>query len=145
MVSLWFDNWLAYSDESLGYCVAELRVIMQPVMGDQSIRIPGTDSFLAYVQRFDVVPQLNLRFGTRPRPCPETNTSCYVVKRAFRSNNSRMGDIVQLSQVRKLVDLIPCFGKEANNRLTSETSRQDTNEFWLNKYFNKEVFFHLDH
>jgi hypothetical protein len=51
-----------------------------------------------------------------------------------------MGDVVPLGQVRTLLNLVPRFGAEANTQLTKETSLEFSQEFWLNKYFEKELF-----
>ena len=54
-----------------------------------------------------------------------------------------MGDIVPLRQVRTLLDLVPRFGADANKHSTKETSLEFSLEFWLNKYFEKELFYAL--
>ena len=54
-----------------------------------------------------------------------------------------MGDVVSLGQVRTLLDLVPRFGADANKQLTKETSLEFSLEFWLNKYFKKELFYAL--
>ena len=68
---------------------------------------PCSDVILAYVQRFDIIPQ----------PCPqsleqkglyvEPSTKMYRMKRAYRSDRSIMGGIICLGQVRALVNLVP--------------------------------------
>ena len=54
-----------------------------------------------------------------------------------------MGDVVPLSRLRTLINLVPHFEVEANKRLTKETALEYSSEFWLNKYFNKELFYAL--
>jgi hypothetical protein len=54
-----------------------------------------------------------------------------------------IGDVVPLGQLRALLDLVPRFGAAANKRLTKETSLELSLEFWLNKYFKKELFYAL--
>ena len=54
-----------------------------------------------------------------------------------------MGDVVPLRQIRTLLDLVPRFGEDANKQLTKETSLELSLEFWLNKYFEKELFYAL--
>lgn len=68
----------------------------------------------------------------------------YVMKRATRSDGSPMGDFIHLDQLRTVVDLVPRFGQKADARLTREMSRYYHTEFFLNKYFTKELFFALD-
>ena len=97
-----------------------------------------------YVRRYDIVPQQNpAGHGARRGSFPETATGLYLLKRAKHSNGEYMGDIVPLDQVRVLVDISPRFGHKAPSQLTSANSLQFSSEFWLNKYFNKELFFAL--
>ena len=52
-----------------------------------------------------------------------------------------MGDVIPLSQLRTLINLVPRFGAEADNRLTKVTALEWSSEYWLNKYFDKELFY----
>ena len=54
-----------------------------------------------------------------------------------------LGDIVPLDQVRTLVELTPQFGNEADRRLTQMNASAYCSEFWLDKYFTKDLFFAL--
>ncbi len=112
----------------------------------RSGRIYGGDRFLTYVQRFDIVPQVNpLVSGssTLRGAFPEHSTSLYVLKKGKRSNGTIIGDILPLDQLRTLVDLVPRFGKIANQSLTKDNSTIYSTEYWLNKYFTKELFWSL--
>jgi|ERR1700722_5970759 len=106
----------------------------------------GMDKFLVYVQRFDIIPQSNpSRSGTSIKgPFPDPASTMYAVKRARRSDNSVMGDVIPLEQLRSLVDLVPCFGKTADSRLTQATIMEYSTEFWVNKYFTKELFWAMN-
>jgi hypothetical protein len=98
----------------------------------------GTAEFLAYLHRFDIDP---------PRgsigPCRDPHTDMYRLKRARRSDNTMIGDVVSLDQLRVSVEISPRFGKQADHRLTKETSLDIPEHFWLTKYYNKELFFAL--
>jgi len=132
----------------IGHAVTDIRLIFRVVPDDPaSNAVP--DHFLTYVQRFDVVPQVNPsttgRTGQSPRGCyPEPNSSLYILKRAKRADTSIIGDIVPLHQLRALVDLTPCFGETANRSLTSKNSTVYSSEYFLNKYFDKEMFWALN-
>ena len=67
----------------------------------------------------------------------------YLLKRARRNAGEIMGDVIPLSQLRTLINLVPRFGVEADNRLTKETALEWSSEYWLNKYFDKELFYAL--
>jgi hypothetical protein len=76
---------------------------------------------------------------------PNQNTGLFLLKRAFRANGEIAGDIIPLNQLRSLVDIAPRFGEKADSRLTNTNSLAFATEFWLNKYFNKELFYTLSH
>ena len=109
--------------------------------------LPGTEGFLAYVQRFDVIPQVNPETNVRGA-FPEATSGMYALKRARRYNasgqrGSPQGDIIPLDRLRVPVELTPQFGKKADPRLKKETSLDHWDTFWLSKWFNKELFFAL--
>ena len=74
---------------------------------------------------------------------PDSNMGLYLLKRAVRSTGEVLGEIVPLDQLRSLVDVTPRFGEEAGPGLTNANSIVFAKEFWLNKYFNKELFYIL--
>jgi hypothetical protein len=63
----------------------------------------------------------------------------FVLKRALRSDESRIGDIIPLSHLRMPVYLIPKFGLKADVRLTAQNSMEFSKEFFLNRYYDKDV------
>lgn len=129
-----------------GHHIVQLRLFFRAIPSRRAPYAPGTDLFLTYAQRFDIVPQLNPTFqasSTQRGLYPDPTTGMYVLKRSHRSDGSIMGDVVPLRQVRTLLDLIPRFGPDANKQLTKETSLELCLEFWLNKYFEKELFYAL--
>ena len=98
--------------------------------------------YVAYVQHFDAMPQFNPATQSVTQ-CPESASSLYALKRAQQADNSLLGDIVPIHQLCSLVSLIPRFGEKADSRLNKSNNLFYSNEFWLNKYFNKEMFFAL--
>jgi len=129
-----------------GHHVVQLRLIFCAIPSRRAPYAPGTDLFLTYAQRFDVVPQLNPTVqasSTQRGFYPDPSTGLYVLKRSERSDRTTMGDVVPLRQVKALLDLVPRFGADANKQLTKETSLEFSREFWLNKYFDKELFYAL--
>ena len=103
------------------------------------MEVPDAPSYLAYVQRFDIIPQPTAIPPARAA-IPDPTTGQYVLKRALRSNRSRIGDIVPLSHCRMPIQLTPRFGAKADMRLTSKNSMEWSTEFFLNTYFDKDVF-----
>ena len=100
-------------------------------------RVLRSDTFLAYVQHFS--------HTSPPLACSTTEGAAglHVLKRIVRNNGTRVGDIIPLRHLRSPVHAIPHFGREANPRLTRHTAYELSNEFWLNKYWNKEIFYAL--
>lgn len=66
-----------------------------------------------------------------------------VLRRARRANTEYLGDVIPLDQLRSRASLIPRFGKVANKHLSSTNSFALSEEFWLNKYWDKDFFFAL--
>jgi hypothetical protein len=113
---------------SLGHSVGQLRLIFRPL---------NTQYFAAYVQRFNIVPQ----HGTTDNI--HRGTGMHLLRRAVRSNSSRIGEVIPVTQIRSPAHLIPNFGKEAHPRLTCANSCEVCEEYWLNKYWSKESYFSL--
>lgn len=136
-----FPTWSVHHDSSCcspGFTVAQIRLIIHPIWD------MGTDTplYLAYVQRFDIVPQLSATPPSRAA-IPDPGTGLYVLKRAVRANGSRIGDVIPLSHCRMPVQLVPRFGKKAHSTLTCKTSMERSREFFLNGYFDKDIFQYL--
>ncbi|KAF8952213.1 hypothetical protein BDZ97DRAFT_1909427 [Flammula alnicola] len=129
-----------------GHLVIDLRLIFRIVPSSDSGLAPIPDQFLAYVQRFDVVPQVDPSSSssrTSKGSFPEATSSLYILKRRKRSNGIIMGDILPLCHIRTMVDVVPHLGEAANRSLTAQNSTTYSSEYLLNKYFDKELFWAL--
>ncbi|KAF8869226.1 hypothetical protein BD779DRAFT_1480172 [Infundibulicybe gibba] len=129
-----------------GHSVAQIRIIMHPILKPGFRSHLSLDKFLAYVQHFDIVPQTTRAFpGTRTSRgrFPEPSTGLYVLKRAKHANKVAKGSVICLDTVRAHIELTPRFGDKANPHLTKQTSAGYSSEFWLDKYFDKELFYAL--
>ncbi|KAJ7726477.1 hypothetical protein B0H16DRAFT_1332097 [Mycena metata] len=127
-----------------GHAICQLKIIFCVVPRSGFVAPAGTDQFLAYVQRFDIVSQPNPEGGANG-PFPESSTGMFQLKRSRRADGSVRGDIVPLHRVRARLELTPRFGKVANKKLTSGTSLDYCEDFWLDKWFTKELFWTLSH
>jgi hypothetical protein len=128
----------------LGHMVAQLCLIFHLVPLQGTLSVPRTESFLSYVQQFDVVPQINPKLSgsfTWKGHYPDLASSMFMLKCAQRHDQSLIGDATLLIQLCSLVKLTPVFGEKADNRLTKESSLEYSTHFWLGKYFNKEFFY----
>ena len=120
-------NFQVYVHYLTGHSVAQVRLIFC---------LLHSNIFLAYVQRLK---------ATIP---PSSNTvdsavGMHLLKRAIWNNSAHVGEVIPLRYIRSPAHVIPRFGKEANSWLTIHTSYELSNEFWLNKYWNKEFFYAL--
>jgi len=131
----------------VGHTIADICIIFRIIPSSHRQSEESTqhvyNRFLAYVQRYDIVKQPNPHNTSLRGIYPEPNTGLYLLKKSTRANGERLGDIVPLDQIRALVDVTPRFGAKANRRLTSSSSIAYSTEFWLNKYFYKELFYAL--
>ncbi|KAG1799139.1 uncharacterized protein BJ212DRAFT_1305591 [Suillus subaureus] len=78
------------------------------------------DTYYAYVEHLDVVGLDN-----------------------STANGDRIGDVIRVTQIQAPVHLIPWFGDVAESRLTVQTSMNHSTEFFLNKFWNKQLFYAL--
>lgn len=119
-----------------GFDLAQIRLIFHPVW--------PINTFLAYAERFDVIPQPTHLGGSTRARCPDPVTGMYVVKRSSRSNGARMGGVVPLSQTQIAAPLVPKYGPQADPKLTPRNSLEFSTEFFLNHYFDKELYYFLN-
>lgn len=70
-------------------------------------------------------------------------TGMHILRHVERASGVPMGDVVPLGQVRVLAPIVPKFGNKADSRLTAQTSSHYSNSFYLNHFFNKELYFAL--
>ncbi|KAJ4494093.1 hypothetical protein C8J55DRAFT_416949 [Lentinula edodes] len=136
-----------------GHCVVLVKIIFTVAQPRKpSPPVDGTHRFLAYCERLDVVnqppPPLEYRslpgYNAWPSHFPDYSSGCFILKRARRADGTPFGDIIPVSQFRSLVDICPRYRSTPHASLTRSSSQYHSDEFFLNKYFNKELFFTLD-
>lgn len=99
---------------------------MRP-MPRRGSRITWRDQYLCYVYSFKI-------------GAVDPVTGMHVLKRATHANGAPVGDIVPLKQLRAFINIIPQLGATADARLTKETSMHYHSSFYLNKYFDKQLY-----
>ena len=67
----------------------------------------------------------------------------HVLHRVKRANGKYFGNVIPLNQLRAPVNLVPRFRKTENKCLSSKNSMALSEEFWLNKYWEKDFFYAL--
>ncbi|KAG2130225.1 hypothetical protein DEU56DRAFT_872344 [Suillus clintonianus] len=109
-----------------GHRVCELQLIMRPVPRRGS-RITWRDQYLCYVRSFKT-------------GAVDPVTEMHVLKRCKHANGAPVGDIVPLSQLCAFIHIIPQLGHAADARLTKANSAHYHSSFFLNKYFDKQIY-----
>ena len=122
----------------LGFTVAQIQLILHSIWDVET----DTPLYLVYTQQFNIVHQLT----TNPPTCaaiPDPVTGLYTLKCALCTNQTNIGAIIPLSHCRMPVQLVPHFGAKATTSLTCVTSMERSREFFLNGYFDKDIFQYL--
>ena len=100
-------------------------------------QIQGTSQhsgpFLAYVQCFDVVSQLN-GVGHAAGQVPDPVSGPFALKWATWSRDEQLRDIIPLMQIQAGAQMVPHFGQKADPWLPSYNCIKYGSKFWLNRY-----------
>ncbi|KAI6018243.1 hypothetical protein PISMIDRAFT_107685 [Pisolithus microcarpus 441] len=110
-----------------GHSVSQLHIIFCPLC---------SDLFLAYVKHFNIVPQSS---PTNVSPA----TGMHMLKWAVGGNGQHVGEVIPFTHIHSPAHLVPNFRHVAHSHLTSLSSYELSNDFWLNKYFSKEFYYAL--
>ena len=65
------------------------------------------------------------------------------MKRSTQANKSCLGDIIPLLQAWIPTPMVPRYGDRANPKLTSRNSLEYSTEFYLNSFFDKELYYFM--
>ena len=120
---------------SKGYDVVQVKLIFHPVW---SIGV-----YLVYAERFEPISQPTSYESTSRAVCPDPVTGLYVMKRSTRADKSCLGDVVPLLQGRIPAPMVPRYGVQADPKLTSRNSLEYSTEFYLNSFFDKELYYFM--
>ena len=71
-------------------------------------------------------------------PAPDINM--FLLHCHLQANSTQMGDIVKLTDVRKIVELVPRFGAHMDDDLNCDNSLELPDSFYLNNFADKETF-----
>ena len=116
------ENEQAESSGLDGHAVVQVCLIMQPI---QPYSVPDTP--VAYVHYF--IPVTTVRQGASQIPVAEPALKMYCFKKYFRSNKTRKGDVIPLSDIWQVFQLILKFHGPADRTLNSENSLEKQNSF----------------
>ncbi|KAG1904224.1 uncharacterized protein F5891DRAFT_1126636 [Suillus fuscotomentosus] len=134
----WYDTVIVNNEDGhswpadglRGHVIAQIRLIFRPIR-KMDTQGAWKDRFLTYVQHFN---------NSAER---EPAMHLHLLKRVKRSNGTRIGDVIPVTQLRAPVNVVPRFGASADSRLTQYNGMEHALEFWLNKYWDKNTFYPL--
>lgn len=73
-------------------------------------------------------------------PMPIKPIDMFLLRRHLRSNNLPMSDVIPLTDVLEIVQLVPKFGATMDVRWNCDTSTALATEFYLNNFANKNTY-----
>ncbi|KAG8824504.1 hypothetical protein FRC17_009084 [Serendipita sp. 399] len=110
----------------VGYRVAQMRLIF-------TLRLPPTHPLhgtpLAYVYWF-----------SDPSSRPERNINMYQVRYLRGDDRRRIGGIIPLNSICRLLQLVPKYGSCVNPELTKENSMDVWKDYYINSFMDKETY-----
>lgn len=77
---------------------------------------------------------------SEPRSRAEPDINMYKVRYLRDPSGHRVGGIVPLHLIHRLIQLIPVFGAQIDPRLTEKNSMDIAGEYYVNSFMEKEVF-----
>ncbi|KAG9310744.1 hypothetical protein JVU11DRAFT_9350 [Chiua virens] len=120
-----------------GYPIVQVKAIFQLANPPRfKVKLPGfLDLPLLYVQPFKVAAT----------PDNEPDTRMWRFSRVFSDFHpglarARAGLVIPLTEVTQAVDLVPIFGASIDRTVTTATSQEVYDKFYLNHYMDKESF-----
>ncbi|KAG1908771.1 uncharacterized protein F5891DRAFT_937599 [Suillus fuscotomentosus] len=119
----------------LGYLIVQVKAIIQPITEAPHINQP----FL-YVKFFNFS---HSSFATINDICfitPAPVTNMFSVQRHVQSNQDLSGDIVPLSSVCQVIELIPKFSQAVPPSMNCNNSWQLARKFYANNFADKDTF-----
>lgn len=114
--------------------MAQLRCILRPVYPD------GRKSpTLAYVEYFQRGHNSTSTKGPKGH-IPDLNINMYRVTRHLRDDGSRMGDIIELTDIWRPIQLVPRFGPVCPPEWNCDNAVELAKEFYVNQFWDKQIY-----
>jgi hypothetical protein len=123
---------------SAGFKVMQVRLVFSPVMPLHSNTSPPV---FFYGEFFKFSGQHRANVDGNDVFAPAPNVDMFLLHRHFRTGGTtRVGDIIRLTDVREILELVPVYGSQMDLRLDCNTSLDLTNTFYMNNFASKETF-----
>lgn len=121
----------------LGHKVVQIRSIFSPVRGSQHNGAPT--ELYCYAEDFKFSSDSDHITDDRVFK-PASDIDMFVLRRHRHADRARVGDIIPLSSVREIVELVPVYGAAMPRTVHSDNSMEVMEMFYLNNFANKEAF-----
>jgi hypothetical protein len=118
----------------------QIRIVFQPIAPQGSHSL-AEFPILFYGEYFQYSPHhIHVNEDGEHINIPEPGLDMFAVSWHFHSNRERMGDVIQLQDVRQVVQLVPKFGRYADPLLTKDNSMEIGKDYYINNFADKETF-----
>jgi hypothetical protein len=77
---------------------------------------------------------------SKPSPTAERDINMYKLQYMRGAENVRIGGIVLLSSISRLIQMAPVYGPQVNPRLSSENSMDLCQSYYVNSFMDKETY-----
>ena len=111
---------------NLGCLIAQLRIIFAPDNNHSGV------PFYAYVQPFRIAPNAQGKV--------DPDIRLYRLVRELRSDRTRKGLVIPLTDIWRPVELVPRFGNQCDKDWTCDTAVELSKEFYLNCFADKATY-----
>ena len=118
---------------TIGYAVAQIQAILQPVSASRYAPI-------IYAEFFDFSNLYHTTVNDVRVATPAPDIEMFLVRQRLRSNNMPLGDIIPLDSVCQVIQLIPKFGVEVSGMMMGDNCLHVGREFYINSFADKETF-----
>lgn len=129
-----FSDHSNYPCQFPGFKIVQICLIFSPVSRQRN----DDHEVYCYVEDF--------KFSSLPEHMenslfkPSMDINMFVLHHYHRTDRTRVGDIISLSSIREIVELVPIFGKSMPPHVNCDNSLELLDVFYLNNFVNKEVF-----
>lgn len=124
---------LSYPHIFLGYVVAQVQVIFQPITNPISPPLLYVKFFNFSSAHFAVVNDICV-------VVPVPNLEMLLVCHQLCNDGQPLGDVVPLDDVHQVVQLVPKFSTRVPHNMSCDNSLEISGKFCINLFMDKETF-----
>src|ERR1700732_1315410 len=116
----------------------QVRLVFSPILLTHGNELPP---IYFYSEFFKFSPQHRVNVDGVNVFAPAPHVNMFQLHHHLRSDGiTRMEDIVHLTDVCEIVELVPVYGSKMDTHLNSNTSLDLVNTFYINNFASKETF-----